>query len=296
MATALAPVPASLTPAERRAWEEDGFFLRPAAFGGAELAPLRGAVERVAARLARAAGATPAYRVDGHGYAEVLGATVQYEHRPGARSLRVIEPFHHLDPRLDALVDDPRLVEPARALVGAPELALFTAKLNLKRPRDGSRFRWHQDSPYWAEAGRDAERMPNVLLALDDAGEENGCLRVVRGSHRRGILPGGAGPERLAPLYTDAGSFDEAEQVPAVMPAGSLLFFHAHAVHGSSPNRSARPRRALVLTYQPGGRPLFRASGVRAAGGPSPSEAPPGVASEGDSSPGVGSGLSAGQR
>lgn len=292
MATALAPLPASLSSAERRAWEEDGFFLRRRVFGPSELPALRAAVERVAARTARAAAATRGYRVDGHGYAEVLGATVQYEHLRGARALRVIEPFHHLDPRLEALVDEPRLVEPARALVGEEGVALFTAKLNLKRPREGSRFRWHQDAPYWAEAGRDAGRMPNILLALDDAGEANGCLRVVRGSHRQGVLPGGAGRERLAPLYTDPASFDASAQVPVVMPAGSLLFFHAHAVHGSSPNRSKRPRRALVLTYQPGGRPLFRASGVREAGAAPPS----GASAEGSSTLGASAGPSLGQR
>lgn len=266
MATAPTTPPLRLTPAERRAWREDGFFLRPAVFAAGELAELRAAAESVAARVLSAASEERGYRVDGHGYADVLDATLQYEHRRRSRAARVIEPFHHLDPRFEALVDDPRLVEPARALVGEPRVSLFTDKLNLKRPREGSRFRWHQDAPYWAEAGADAERMPNAMLALDDAAESNGCLRVVRGSHRAGALPGGSGPGRLEPLYTDPRRFDASAQVPAVMPAGSLLFFHAQSVHGSEPNRSERPRRALVLTYQPAGRSMFRLPRVREAG------------------------------
>ena len=47
------------------------------------------------------------------------------------------------------------------------------------------------------------------------------------------------------------------------MPAGSLLFFSPHAVHGSEPNRSGRARRACVLTYQPPGHPMFKMRGCR---------------------------------
>ena len=47
------------------------------------------------------------------------------------------------------------------------------------------------------------------------------------------------------------------------MPAGSLLFFSPHTVHGSEPNETGLARRALVLTYQPAGHPMFKAPGVR---------------------------------
>ena len=104
------------------------------------------------------------------------------------------------------------------------------------------------------------------MVALDDADEENGCLRVVRGSHRHGLLPGLEGQGVLGPLFTDPRYFDEAEQVPAVMPAGSLLFFSPHTVHGSQPNRSGRRRRAFVLTYQPAGHRMFKIDARREAG------------------------------
>ena len=90
--------------------------------------------------------------MDGNVYVEAGGSTLQLEHADGSRTLRVIEPFHHLDAALDALLDDARIVEPMRDLVGSEAVAIWTDKLNLKRPREGSRFRWHQDSPYWAHA------------------------------------------------------------------------------------------------------------------------------------------------
>jgi len=253
-----------LSPAERLAWREDGFFVRERVFGPAELAELCSAAERAAAlALAAVQRGGETYSVDGNRYCDTGGATVQFEHQPGSETIRVIEPFHHLDARFEALIDDPRLAEPMRDLIGEERIALFTDKLNLKRPREGSRFGWHQDSPYWAHFCAHLDQLPNVMLALDDAGLHNGCFRVIRGSHRRGLLPGRQGEGVLGPLFTDPRYFDEADQVPAVVAAGSVVFFSPHTVHGSEPNRSDSLRRAMILTYQPGGNRMFRVDAKR---------------------------------
>ena len=256
-----------LIPAERRAWEEDGFFARERAFSEAELADLRDACERVVDAATRAAACSEeSYEIDGNLYEEAGGSTLQYEHAPGSRTLRVIEPFHHLEPRFDAVLDDPRIVEPMRDLVGCERVSVFTDKLNLKRPREGSRFRWHQDSPYWTHFSAHVDRLPNVMLALDDASAANGCFRVVRGSHTKGCLPGLEGQGRLGPLFTDPRYFDESQQVLLEVPAGTLIFFSPHSVHGSEPNDSDQRRRAFVLTYQPGGHRMFKVDAKREAG------------------------------
>jgi len=253
-----------ITSDERAAWERDGFFFRRGAFTPDEIDALRDAAERTA-DLAKAALGTADddYTIDGNRYVEACRATIQLEHRAGSGTIRVIEPFHHFDPRFEALLDDARVVAPMRDLVGCEQIALFTDKLNLKRPREGSAFRWHQDSPYWVFDCGHVDRLPNVMLALDDASEENGCLRVVRGSHRQGLLPGLEGEGTLGPLFTDPRAFDERDAVPAAMRAGSLLFFSPHIVHGSLPNTSDAPRRALVLTYQPAGHRMFKVDRVR---------------------------------
>jgi 2-oxoglutarate-dependent dioxygenase len=259
-----------LSPAERDAWTRDGFFLRTAVFAPAEVAQLREAAEAVV-RLAESALPEAArYAIDGNHYADArIGAvetTVQLEHAPDSRTIRVVEPFCALHPRFEALLDDERLVAPMRGLVGDDEVALFTDKLNLKRPREGSRFSWHQYSPYWAHFCAHLDRLPNVMVTLDDAHEGNGCFRVIRGSHARGLLPGRDGEGRLGPLFTHPSAFDLAAQVPAVAPAGSAIFFSPHTVHGSEPNASDAPRRALVLTYQPRGLRMFKVNRVRPCG------------------------------
>ena len=262
----------ALSAAEREAWKRDGFFVRERVFSEAETTRLREAAEDVA-RAAAAALPRSAeqYAIDGNEYHEAEirehPATVQLEHSEGSQTIRVIEPVHPLHDAFEALVDDVRLTAPMCGLVGSERVAIFTDKMNLKRPREGSRFQWHQDSPYWTHFCDHTDRLPNVLVALDDAHAGNGCFRVIRGSHKRGPLPGREGEGRLGPLFTHPSQFDEANQVLAEVPAGSLVFFSPHTVHGSLPNASDEPRRALVLTYQPAGLRMFKVDRVRDATG-----------------------------
>lgn len=264
-----------LTAAERARYRDEGFFVRERVFGASDLAALRAAAERVAvaaaeasrekaAQVARAAApADDDYRIDGNRYVEAAAATVQFEHGGDSETIRVIEPFHHLDPAFDAFVADPRLVTPLCGVLESDRIALWTDKINLKRPREGSGFRWHQDSPYWSHVCGHCDRLPNVMITLDDADRENGCFRLVPGSHARGFLPGLDDGTALGPLFTDPRHFDEAAAWQAELPAGSLVVFSAHTVHGSEPNRSERPRRAIVLTYQPADHPMFKMDGTR---------------------------------
>jgi len=255
-----------LTPEEGRAYEVDGFFAREGVFAADEIAELRDAAERVVEIAASSAPAGEDYWHDGNRYREAAGSTIQFEHSPDSETVRVIEPFHHHDPVLDRLIDDPRLVEPARALVGDERVSLFTDKLNLKRPREGSQFRWHQDSPYWTHFYTEVQRLPNVMVTLDAASEANGCFRVIRGSHTRGCLPGLQDDGELGPLFTDPAEFDLDEQVLIEVPAGSTIFFSPHTVHGSQPNTSDSLRRAFVVTYQPGAARMFKVDAKREAG------------------------------
>ena len=251
-----------LSTEELSRYEADGFLVREAVFAVDELAELREAAEQSAATAARLCKHAKGYRLDGNRFVDVDHVTVQFEHEPKSDTVRVIEPVHQFDRRFARLIDDPRIVQPMRALVGCDRIALWTDKLNLKRPYEGSGFRWHQDSPYWVHDCAHVDQLPNVLLALDDATEENGCLRVVRGSHPRGCLSGLGDETQLGGFFTNPAEFDESQQVPMVVPAGSLIFFSPHAVHGSSPNRSSQPRRALVLTYQPGDHPTLKSGEI----------------------------------
>jgi len=264
-----------LTESERERYRVEGFFVRESVFDSGDLARFREAAERVVLEAAKAsdvkleevtrrvAPTSDDYRIDGNRYVEAADATVQFEHTQGSQTIRVIEPFHHLDPVFDALIEDPRLVVPLCGVLEADRIALWTDKINLKRPREGSGFRWHQDSPYWSHVCDHCDQLPNVMVTLDDADRANGCFRLVPGSHKKGFLPGLDDGSALGPLFTHPSQFDESAQWFAEVPAGSLVVFDAHTVHGSQPNHSDRARRAIVLTYQPADNPMFKMDETR---------------------------------
>jgi hypothetical protein len=255
----------AISPDERAHYCTAGFALRERVFGEAELRVLRDAVEAVHDRICEAAlcaDAAPVERIDGKRYQSLLGASVKWEWREPGAEIRSMEPFLHLDPRLEGLVDDPRLVEPVAGLLGGSALSLFTDKLNFKRP-GGAPFPWHQDSPYWAFGCGHLDRLVSLQLYLDDADEHNGCLWMIGGSHRHGMLPVYRDRGTLGRLYTDVDRMPAGERVAIAAPAGSVVFFHGDVVHGSRSNRGDASRRAIVLTYQPAGFPRWNRSDGR---------------------------------
>jgi hypothetical protein len=252
------------TATELLQYEQLGFFSRERIFAARELAELRDAAEAAHRRVLKAAErgeGGPTDRIDNQRYQIVCGSTLKWEWRADLRAVRSLEPAHHLDARLEALIDDPRLWEPCCALVGSEQLSLFSDKLNMKRP-GGAPFPWHQESPYWVYGAERVERIASVLVYLDDASRDNGCLWVIPGSHRHGILPGLKDRGVLGALYTDVQGV-EGEPLALELPAGSALWFHPDLVHGSQGNRSATSRRVFVAAYQPAGLRRWRLDQVR---------------------------------
>lgn len=151
----------------------------------------------------------------------------------------------------------PRVVNNVRILLGE-EIAFFHGKVMLKEARTGGAWEWHQDYGYWYEQGYAFPRLLSVFVALDPATRENGCLQVLRGSHRLGRLnhgrvgtQTGADPSRIRQIETLF------ERVSCEMSPGSALFFHCNLLHASAPNESDHDRRAFIMCYNALANPQF---------------------------------------
>ena len=155
------------------------------------------------------------------------------------------------DPVWLGAVADPRLLDVVSSLLG-PGIALFSSCWVVKPPHVGRAAAWHQDGNAWP---LDPLVAVSLWVALDDADGGNGGLRVVPGSHRGGLLPHHRDDDRLATelfsVSVPAGAVDESAAVDVVLRAGDVSAHHPALVHGSGPNRSDRPRRALVARYHP---------------------------------------------
>jgi len=163
---------------------------------------------------------------------------------PGGGETGVFVGVTGCDPWFRRVQSDPRLVDALTALVG-PDLEFLSDKLVMKSATVDFASPWHQDWPYW----RGAHKV-SVWIALDDATIENGCLRLLPGSHRRLLEHGGIqdGPGFVNRIAPD--QLDESRAIDAEMQAGSALIFSDLAVHSSRPNRSGKSRRSLISTYR----------------------------------------------
>lgn len=244
--------------AELDAYRRDGYLVRSNVFSTCEVSQFISAAASVSSLAKELVTEGKTYFLDGNRFVDVGFRTLQFEHQPGSEALRVIEPVHDVAPEFSALASDPRLTVPMQQIIGAKDLSLWTSKLNFKQAGQGSGFGWHQDSPYWIHDSDNVDLLPNVFIAFDDADERNGALKVVRGSHAEGCLPGRADGSQLEGFYTNDAYIEPEHCRTLSMNAGSAVFFDPHLIHGSDPNESASERRAIILTYQPGGGALLK--------------------------------------
>jgi ectoine hydroxylase-related dioxygenase (phytanoyl-CoA dioxygenase family) len=153
------------------------------------------------------------------------------------------------DPFWIRLVSDARLLDLVEPIIG-PDIALFASHYICKPGGDGLPVHWHQDGTYWPLAPMD---VITAWLAVDDTTTENGCMRVIPGSHKCGkILDHRLNKETEAVLEMEvAGGVDESRAVNVEIPAGGISLHHPLLVHGSNPNRSPRRRCGLTIRYIP---------------------------------------------
>ncbi|HTE19376.1 MAG TPA: phytanoyl-CoA dioxygenase family protein, partial [Armatimonadota bacterium] len=156
-------------------------------------------------------------------------------------SLRKVEALVENDSVFRSLASDPRLMGPITALLG-PDIKLFRDALMMKPARHGSAKPYHQDSAYWAI---DPPALCSAWIALDDATLENGCMRVLPGSHTWGVME----HKHLADFQVEEDRLDVSREVAVPLEAGGVLLFHSLLLHATNPNHSDRPRRGMICSY-----------------------------------------------
>lgn len=154
--------------------------------------------------------------------------------------------------RSQRLARDPRLLSLIEDLV-QPGIALFSAKLISKGPNEPHNVcHWHQDEAYWHIYSESEHRL-SIWLPLQDTTKKNGCLRVIPGTHKKGIIPHEPRTSRdhgACRLSFLPGERELPNTVYCEIPAGSAVLFSNKLCHSSLGNHTAQHRRAFILTYQ----------------------------------------------
>lgn len=215
-----------LSTEERAAFAEKGWLVIRGAVGRERLAALEAALEAVVPTSLYAVGYT--------------GRVVEVA-SISRGSATLLEHAH--DRQFAAL---------AAAALGVPRVRYFQDTVFIKPGSGGGGVDWHQDYAYFTFLDRPA--VVTVRLALTPCTKENGCLRVVSGSHRWGLAGEGltfradrVTSEGLATLSPERQAEVQNEHVAVELEPGDISIHHSLTFHCSQENPSARPRKTLAV-------------------------------------------------
>lgn len=158
----------------------------------------------------------------------------------------------HFDtPFIWDLATRPSVLDRVESLIG-PNILLLATHFFCKYGAGTKYVAWHQDAAYW---GLEPPNALTVWYAVDGSDRENGCMRVLPGTHKGGIRTHGkaeAGGNLLsinqaAPVTPE----EEARAVDLILRPGEASIHDGAAIHGSLPNLSSRRRCGLTLRYVP---------------------------------------------
>jgi len=208
-------MPKRLTAAQQAAYARDGWVAPIDIFSPEEVAEIRAALDEAEA---------------------AHGDQLQTAGRNNA---------HYVLPVLDRIAHDPRILDAVEDLIG-PDILVAGTTLFIKEPRTEGFISWHQDARY---IGLEPHDWVTAWLAISDVTEENGCMRMIPGTHAAPLVEhvDTYGEDNLLTRGQTVPDVDEAAAVPVPLKPGQLSLHHPRVVHGSGPNRSGERRIGFAI-------------------------------------------------
>ena len=145
---------------------------------------------------------------------------------------------------------NPDILDMVAQILG-DDIAIWNSSFFGKPAHDGKRVPWHQDGRYWPIRPLAS---CSVWIAVDDSNTENGCLRVIPGSHKSRKLfkhENNPSDDLVLSLELLGSEFDESDAVDIVLESGQVSLHDVFLAHGSEPNTSGNPRRGMTLRFFP---------------------------------------------
>jgi phytanoyl-CoA hydroxylase len=156
------------------------------------------------------------------------------------------------DPFWVRILTDPRLLDIGQGIapfLHSGNIALFSSHYFLKQPRTGMNVLWHSDGSYWPIKPMD---VCTLWVAVDRSDRENGCLRIVKGTHTESLKelkPDRSVKNVLGSATHKDDEIDPSSIVDLVLNPGDVSVHHPNIVHGSDANKSDRRRCGLTIRY-----------------------------------------------
>jgi ectoine hydroxylase-related dioxygenase (phytanoyl-CoA dioxygenase family) len=170
----------------------------------------------------------------------------------GAPPAQLIDCPHWQDGKMFEWLLADEMLDIVEPLIG-PDIGIFACHLLQKPPGVGKRVPWHEDSAYWKQVLKPME-VASVTIALEPSIKENGCLRVIRGSHANGYSdyePVARPEEQVFPIEIKRAQYDESKAVDIELQPNEASVHHVRIIHGSNPNKGNLHRAVLTVRYFP---------------------------------------------
>lgn len=140
------------------------------------------------------------------------------------------------------------VLDAVEGVIGA-DILVHSTRVFYKHPHDPAYVSWHQDGRY---SDLNAYPALTAWIALSESNPENGCLRVIPGSHKQQLYPhtlGDTADNLVNHGQVIAIEIDEAKAVDVVLHAGEMSLHHVNMIHGSKPNVSDMERVGFSVSY-----------------------------------------------
>jgi len=156
---------------------------------------------------------------------------------------------HVAAPWIVGLARNKNILDAVESLIG-PDILLFGTSMFSKKARDARFVSWHQDAAYY---GLDPQQEVTCWVGLTDADTENGCMRVIPGSHlgADAVHDETYDPQNMLGRGQTIRDIDDGKAVYMPVKAGQFSMHHERTIHGSMPNPSDRRRVGISFFYMP---------------------------------------------
>ena len=159
--------------------------------------------------------------------------------------------WHKASKKFHDLCRTPEILDYVEDILG-PNFVQWGGQFFHKEPKSGSVVPWHQDAQYWPLKPANAV---TVWLAVYDTDKENGAMKVVSGSHKKGSNGFKHHTNNASHLVLDQEvSEDQIDQDNIVymdLKAGEISLHNDALLHGSDPNNSDRRRCGITMRFSP---------------------------------------------
>ena len=163
-----------------------------------------------------------------------------------------LDTLHFRDARLLEFLLSDEVLDLVEPVVG-PDIGLWSSHFISKPPKVGKATPWHEDSAYWKGRISTMEGICIVWLAIDEATPENGCMRVIPGSHTNGFSDYESvdASKNIFGSQIKAEQVDEDRAVYFTLRPNECSLHEARLIHGARANTSEKRRAGYTMRYFP---------------------------------------------